>query len=180
MGQVKKKQGSLARSILAALWHDKSFSIKSIAEHPYVKLLSYDKKAGTFRSTLSRLIKAGTVKNLDGNVVLTPIGHQESLRAFIKVESALYKTNFFQKWDGAWRILFFDIPESKRKYRDFLRKALRRVGFKVIQRSIWVYPYPVPSFLGELLYHKEVKPHIRFITTDNLDNHRDMRKIFNL
>lgn len=111
---------------------------------------------------------------------MTESGRKESLKAFIEAESSLYKTNFFQKWDNAWRILFFDIPENKRQHRDYLRKILRRVGFKELQRSIWIYPYPVPSFLGDLLYSKEIKPYTRFITTDSLDNDGDLKKLFNL
>ena len=180
MSQVRSKSISLAQAILAALWHGKSFPVKSITRHPYVQLLSNNKHPGTHRSTISRLIKGNLIKRDNDNLALTEIGYKESLLAFIKAESALYKTNFFQKWDGAWRILFFDIPESKRRHRDYIRKVLKRVGFKEMQKSIWVYPYPVPSFLKELISHEEVRAHIRFITTDSLDNDSDIKKLFNL
>ena len=175
-----KKSVSLAQSILAALRYGNTLSIKAINKHPYTQLLSGGKNPGTYRSTLSRLIKSNLITREGDSINLTEFGRDESLSAFIRVESALYKTNFFQKWDGAWRILFFDIPEKKRKYRDFLRKILRRVGFKEMQRSIWAYPYPVPSFLSGLLYHKDIRAHVRFITTDSLDNDADLRKTFNL
>jgi len=181
MAQVNKKKSlSLARAILAALWHAKSFSIKSIPKHPYVQLLSNDKKAATYRSTISRLTNSNLVKRGDGVLTLTETGRRESLFAFIAAESVLYKTNFFQKWDNAWRILFFDIPEAKRRHRDYLRKVLRQVGFKELQKSIWVYPYPVPSFLKELLLYDDIRPHTRFITTDSLDEDLDLKKRFNL
>lgn len=177
---MKKKSISVAQSILASLWYGKSIHIKAIAQHPYVQLLSSEKKSATHRSTVSRLIKNNIIKKEEGNIILTESGRKESLKAFIEAESSLYKTNFFQKWDNAWRILFFDIPENKRQHRDYLRKILRRVGFKELQRSIWIYPYPVPSFLGDLLYSKEIKPYTRFITTDSLDNDGDLKKLFNL
>ncbi len=180
MAQVNKNKISLAQAMLAALWYGKNLSVKSLAQHPYVQLLSSNKKAVTYRSTVSRLTKNNVIRRENNSILLTEIGHNEALLAFIEAESALYKTNFFQKWDNAWRILFFDIPETKRKYRDYLRKILRRVGFKEMQRSVWIYPYPVPSFLGDLLYSKEIKPYIRFITTDSLDNDENLRKSFNL
>lgn len=180
MAQVNKKSISLARAILAALWHGKKFNLKHVSKHPYVQLLSSDKKASTHRSTVFRLIKSNLIKIEDNLIMLTENGHQKSLLSYIETESALYKTNFFQKWDGAWRILFFDIPENKRKYRDFLRKILKRVGFKEMQRSIWAYPYPVPSFLKELICDDIIGPYIRFVTTDNLDNDTDLKKLFNL
>ena len=180
MAQVNKKNISLARAILAALWYGKILNIKSISQHPYIQLLSNNKKSATYRSTISRLIKGAILKKEDQSISLTDMGRREALFAFIEAESALYRPNFFQKWDKAWRILFFDIPESKRRYRDYLRNTLRKVGFKEMQRSIWAYPYPVPSFLGELLLQKEIKPHVRFITTDSIDSDVDLRKMFNL
>ena len=171
---------SLAKALLASLWFSKSIKINLISGHPYVQLLAVAKKSGTYRSTMSRLLKAGYLRRLDNSLFLTELGSRESLFAFINAESALFKNNFFQKWDGAWRILFFDIPESKRKYRDYLRRVLKRVGFKELQRSIWVYPYPVPAFLKELVFYKEIGSHARFVTTDSLENDEDLKKLFNL
>ena len=77
-------------------------------------------------------------------------------------------------------MVFFDIPEKKREYRDYLRKILKLVGFHEFQRSIWVYPYPVPAFLKDLMFEKNIKPHVRFITTSYVDDDRDLRIIFGL
>lgn len=46
-----------------------------------------------------------------------------------------------KKWDGKFRMMIFDIPESERKKRDLLRCGLRRIGFKIVQRSAYIYPF---------------------------------------
>lgn len=174
------KKISFATAILASLWYVRAITNKSLQAHPYLKLLCSDRKPGTHRSTIFRLNKAGLVKKRNDKIELTEKGIPEALFAFIDAESCLFKNNFFQKWDKAWRIIFFDIPENKRRYRDYLRNTLKKVGFKEMQRSIWVYPYTVPSFLKELLFNQNIKTHVRFITTDNLENDADLRKTFNL
>lgn len=40
-----------------------------------------------------------------------------------------------------WFMVFFDIPEKKRKARDFFRGLLRSMGFEPLQKSIWITRY---------------------------------------
>ncbi len=181
MDQLKKKHSiSLAKAILAALWYEKNIQIKDILKHPYIKLLCADRQKQSFRSALFRLKKSNLIKKDNGKVILTELGEKESIFCFIEAEACSYKTNFFQKWDGAWRILLFDIPENKRKHRDYLRKILKQVGFKELQRSIWIYPYPVPPFLKELVFHNDISNHARLITTDSVENDADLKRLFNI
>ena len=77
-------------------------------------------------------------------------------------------------------MIVFDVPESKRKHRDYLRKVLKAVGFQEFQKSVWVYPFPVPPFLKQLIFEDDIKPHIRFVTTNLIDDDSDLRKIFGL
>ena len=73
---------------------------------------------------------------------------------------------------------YFDIPEKKRRYRDYLRQMLKTLGFRA-QKSTWVTPYPVPDFLKELLWEEQMKHFTRFITIKEIDYDKDLRKVFN-
>ena len=42
-------------------------------------------------------------------------------------------------------IVIFDIPYEKRAERDWLRNCLKKFGFIMIQRSVWVGPSPLPK-----------------------------------
>jgi DNA-binding transcriptional regulator PaaX len=45
----------------------------------------------------------------------------------------------------------YDIPEEKKKERDWFRRQLKNFDFVMIQRSVWVGPSPLPqNFLGYL------------------------------
>ncbi|MFA6301098.1 MAG: CRISPR-associated endonuclease Cas2 [Candidatus Paceibacterota bacterium] len=48
-------------------------------------------------------------------------------------------------------LLMYDIPEEKKKERDWFRRQLKNFDFVMIQRSVWVGPSPLPqNFLGYL------------------------------
>lgn len=46
-----------------------------------------------------------------------------------------------KKWDGVWRMVLFDIPETKRALRKELRKLLRANHFGCFQQSVWISPH---------------------------------------
>src|SRR3989344_6313973 len=180
---LAKNNFSTAKSILAVLWHLKEVGRDKLFSHRYIKLLCHNKNKATYRSCISRLCFQNLIrKDYNKIIALTEKGKGYSLSAFIEVESFLHRIqdSNSKKWDESWRIILFDIPESKRRYRDYLRKILKTVGFREFQKSIWVYPYPVPPFLKQLLLESNIKPHIHFITTKFIDNDLDLRKIFNL
>lgn len=177
---ISLKKFSTAKSVLAALWHLKEAGKQDLFNHKYVKLLCQDKHKGTYRSCISRLHSQQIIKKDFNNVIaLTEKGRNSALLAFIEAELALHNKGG-AKWDGGWRMVFFDIPESKRKYRDYLRKVIKTIGFHEFQKSIWIYPHPVPQFLKDLLFEENIKPHVRFVTTNLIDNDADLRKIFGL
>ena len=63
-------------------------------------------------------------------------------------ERSLYNTSFSSeiKVDSPKNlIVIYDIPEEKKKERDWFRRHLRRFDFLMIQRSVWVGPSPLPK-----------------------------------
>ena len=56
--------------------------------------------------------------------------------------------------DTSLKIIAFDIPEAYRGKRDWLREALRCLGFRLLQRSVWYGKRKIPeSFLRDLRKH---------------------------
>jgi phenylacetic acid degradation operon negative regulatory protein len=43
-------------------------------------------------------------------------------------------------WDGRWRLVLFDVPETRRALRARLQRKLRRLGFGYLQNSVWITP----------------------------------------
>ncbi|MFH1750037.1 MAG: CRISPR-associated endonuclease Cas2 [bacterium] len=91
------------------------------------------------------------------------------------------KINFELKdWDGKWRILAFDIPEKKRRIREKLREYLIILGFKLIQKSIWITPQKIDFHELQPLFEEKIKEKLLFIITDKISEEKEMRKFFGL
>ena len=45
------------------------------------------------------------------------------------------------EWDGKWRMILFDIPESQRTIRQMVRLKLIDLGVRMLQSSVWITPY---------------------------------------
>jgi len=171
---------SAAKNILAILWHIGAGTTRDFFNHPYYRALGTKKHKNTYQTALSRLESHGLIqKKTRGVFTLTPDGRKEALFAYVTAETRVFNPKY-SKWDGGWRIIFFDIPETKRKQRDYLRSVLKTIGFKEWQKSIWAYPYQVPSFLRDLLFQDNLKQHTRFVTTESVDYDQDLRKKFGL
>lgn len=60
-----------------------------------------------------------------------------------------------QDWDELWRVVGYDIPENKRTERRMVRKNLHELGFKQLQRSVWVSPLAVDEYIKDLARQNE-------------------------
>ncbi len=135
---------SVAKTILAILWINKGGTLRLFERHPYFNIFCRGKSKKTCLSSISRLKKRGLINVKGRSFLLSPEGRGEALAAFISAETRIYLQKKHQ-WDGKWRMVFFDIPEDKRQYRDYLRNTLKLIGFKKVQGSVWIYPHRAPS-----------------------------------
>lgn len=55
-----------------------------------------------------------------------------------------------KRWDGLWRVLIFDVPETRRRDRNVLRKTLHNLGFVPLQESVWAYPYDCRALIATM------------------------------
>lgn len=93
-------------------------------------------------------IEIANLKEKKG-ILLTPRGHKKALKVkyLLKPEKGELK----RRKDKKWVMIIFDIPEKKRKYRDELRGFLYSLGFKSLQKSVWVSPYNILKELREII-----------------------------
>ncbi len=87
-----------------------------------------------------------------------------------------------QKWDGKWRMVIFDVLENKRQIRDLLRNRLKWLGFKELQKSVWIFPYDVRKEIEQVLdvCHIDIIGDVRFLTVEKMNDDEDLRKDFGL
>ena len=133
-----------------------------------------------FYKGISNLKKSGylEMEKIQGKrkLYLTSRGRVEIIKNILK-----QKKEKSLKWDGKWRAIIFDVPEASRKDRDFLRRELNWIGFKELQKSVWVYPYEIEKELKVLLkfWKVDFAGDIRFLTVEEMDD-KDLREYFNL
>lgn len=88
----------------------------------------------SFDAVLYRLNKAGLLnKEKKGEEKYYSLTEKGRVLARKKV---LFNKD--RKWDGKLRVIIFDIEETKRKERNFLREAIKTFGFAMWQKSVWV------------------------------------------
>lgn len=86
----------------------------------------------------------------------------------------------FGKWDGKWRLVFFDVAEPDKGKRDLLRGYLTKLGMKRMQESVFVSPFDVAN---EIKYLREVLeiPHgVKMGVLEWVENAEELKEIFEL
>ncbi|MDO8492634.1 MAG: CRISPR-associated endonuclease Cas2 [bacterium] len=124
----------------------------------------------------SRLIS--NKENSDGTttILLNKQGKQLALTYNLETMS-LSKD---KRWDGKWRVVMFDIPERYKKTRDAFRFHLKHLGFFEYQKSVFVTPHKCAKEIEYLREFWHVKPHVRILLVDKLDNEAHLKSHFNL
>ena len=153
-----------------------------IAIDPY-ETIKYGDKAARIKltTTLNNLTRCGYInrkKTKDRyhyNYFLTNKGKKAAL--FLSIEDKIKKR---KKWDKKWRILIFDIPENKRRYRQTVRNVLRDLGFFRLQKSVWVFPYDVKEYLYNILPGFREGDWFEYIVADKISSQVKIKKHFGL
>ena len=112
------------------------------------------------------------LKHGEAYLRLTSIGRKKIIREFPMLS--------FQKkkWDGKWRLVFFDVAEVQRGRRDQLRRYLKQLGMEEMQESVFVSPYKV---FNQVKYLREVLdiPHgVKLAELSWVENQEDLKEIF--
>lgn len=86
-------------------------------------------------------------------IALTSKGRRHLSVLKKKRENAFPKSTYdqYSAKNKRFTIAAFDIPESERRKRAWLRSALRNLGFQCIQKSVWIGKVKIPEpFLNDL------------------------------
>lgn len=113
-------------------------------------------------------------------------GGQINIRITSKGRLRLKKTKYEsleikkpKKWDKRWRIVMFDIPNGYDMQRRNLVAKLQEMGFKMLQKSIWVHPFECRDEIEVIKnFSPEIAKYLIFLETDNLDIHNKLTKKF--
>ncbi|HEY4476068.1 MAG TPA: CRISPR-associated endonuclease Cas2 [Candidatus Paceibacterota bacterium] len=120
-----------------------------------------------FSQLISYLKRKGyiAIKNFEQKkaVMLTRKGAAKVLRIKFKAGKKQLRK------DGKWQMIIFDIPETKKVFREVLRNALYELGYQRLQDSVWVCPYEVEKETEWILSNYSLDPYVKIFVVEETD-----------
>jgi len=180
----KERIGPVGEAILASIAVVGVVSILALfpgityALAPFIKKKKYPRKQ-TIQKSVKSLVKAGLVseKISKSGTVTLELTQKGKWEALLRTKSLDTKK---EKWDMLWRVIVFDVPQTKNKLRYELRRAVKLYGFKMLQQSVWVYPYACDDFILVLKKHLGVSNDVLYMKVSYIENDRHLRNEFKL
>ena len=88
-------------------------------------------------------------------LVLTPKGLKKISRISAKVRK------LSERKDGKLQMIMYDIPEERKKDRNYFRRALVSLGYSKLQKSIWISPYDVFQRTERLVHDYDLEDFVQ-------------------
>lgn len=172
-----RKINEESRRVLNLLLEKGSMTIREFTEIHFKNEMPWDYRSVFLK--MHDLRRGGYVKKREEEnqscFHLTPKGKLHILK-YLHLERLKVK-----KWDGNWRIVIFDVPESLKKWREYLRNELKsNLGFWPLQESVYITPYPVTGELDTLLKEWNLRKYFRYLTVSEIDRETELKQVFGL
>lgn len=135
----------------------------------------------TLRRSIRRLYQSQVIRcleNSDGTVMLELTS--EGRKRVLRYQPEKMKIKKPAKWDGMWRLVIFDIPESLKRERMALAGMLRRLDFYPIQRSVFIHPFECKNEIDFIVEMFDLRPYVRFLIVKDIDIDIELRHRFGL
>jgi phenylacetic acid degradation operon negative regulatory protein len=135
-------------------------------------------KQSKYYSSIQSLEKNGYVKKInESQFLITP-----------KMLTRLAENEILEsdwdtgKWDETWKIVVFDIPESKKRERNIFRSLIKRKGFVGIQNSVFIAPHADFNQLANLRSRLKIEKYVSFFVAKSAETDDDsqLKTKFNL
>ena len=177
----RRKRENIQKAVLTTLKIAGFLSLAAVAPNSLQYLESFGLTPGKRQKEIvlrsrDTLLNNGFIKYKNGFLELTEKG-QSKLRL---LEMKEWKIDKPRKWDKKWRMLIFDIPETKKFLRNRIRFTLLSIGFFRLQDSVWVYPYPCEDLINLLKVDFRVGKDLLYVIVDFIENDKNLKKIFGL
>jgi DNA-binding MarR family transcriptional regulator len=119
--------------------------------------------------SLKTLGEAGLIEELEtpnsSFVRITPEGRHKLRNLKLSSPTSLVSTS----WDGYWRMVMLDLPESRKSERNSLRYILKKAGFVMLKNSVWVSPFPLEHLFMNIKKDMGLTTEITILVTQLLD-----------
>ena len=82
------------------------------------------------------------------------------------------------KIDGKWRMISFDIPEEMKNQRNQFRSAIKRIGFRQVQKSLWACPFIKTDEIEKVIKFYELKDYVAYLVVEKSDINSFLKELF--
>ncbi len=132
----------------------------------------YKSKFKSYNNIISKLKKNKYLEEKENNLLPT-----KKAQIYLKIN---YPYFYFKKqnWDKKIRIIIFDIYEINKYKRNCLRRLLKKLGFLMIQKSVWISPFNQFDIIKNWLKENSLKDNIIMIEAIK-SNFKNINKIIN-
>lgn len=89
------------------------------------------------KKILKRLEEKGVIYLGGERIVLT----EKGLKLSQKLGTEDISISIPESWDNIWRLISYDIPDQKKKEREYFRCKLLELGFRKVHESFMIFPY---------------------------------------
>lgn len=132
-------------------------------------------------STFYRLKKQGCleIKMRNHQIYISLTGRGRKKAGWLQIDALRIKKP--KKWDGKWRLVIFDISQLKKIYREAFRGKLKKLGFYLFQKSIWIIPYDCSAEIDLLKdFFDLADEEVRVIVAEDIGKDDRLKKFFRL
>lgn len=84
------------------------------------------------------------------------------------------------RWDHKWRLIMFDLPVNYSRQRMPFRAKLVDFGFRVYQKSVFIYPYECRKEVFAVAEMYGVREYVRYIVAEEIADMHKFAKEFDL
>ena len=176
------KKADFSKKILNILAGKQAVNIPELKEQISSKsgLLALPEEGYAVTRSIKNLADTGLIETMESDrqsyARITPKGRQKL--ASLKLDNKHTLSN--PSWDGKWRIVLLDLPETRKAEREALRYLLKKAGFICLKNSAYVSPYPFEFLFQNIKKDFELTSELMIIVTESLDPETDamLRKSF--
>ena len=165
------KKADFSKKILGILAGKQAVNIPELKEQmsPKNGVLVVPEETYAITRSIKNLADTGLIETIESDrqsyARITPKGRQKL--ASLKLDNKHTLSN--PSWDGKWRIILLDLPETRKAEREALRYLLKKAGFVCLKNSAYVSPHPFEFLFQNIKKDFELGPELMIIVTESLD-----------
>ncbi|MBI3558946.1 hypothetical protein HY085_00990 [Candidatus Gottesmanbacteria bacterium] len=130
------------------------------------------------RQTIRKLEKKKIIEVVDGGTFGEIRLKEDGRKKVLKMGLESLKINKPDKWDRKWRMVFYDVFDSKKGTRERLRNYLKGAGFYPLQKSVYLHAYPCEKEIEFLKYFLGLSGAVRIVLAEKIENDQEFRDYF--